>query len=101
MTLNSDTSHGVLLSDSLQRLKLESSSLSNDVDDNQRDHETERDELANLPSPSSRLLNSVVHEGYGFRPTSGSSTPQSAIRAGSDSPLPDRHGLGWPGTICV
>ncbi|OBZ76415.1 GTP cyclohydrolase 1 [Grifola frondosa] len=39
-----------------------------------------------------------VREGYGFRPTSGVSTPlhasTSILQAGS--PLPDPNGLGWP-----
>ncbi|KAI0032029.1 GTP cyclohydrolase I, partial [Vararia minispora EC-137] len=36
-------------------------------------------------------------EGYGFRPTSGFSTPASAAGPqGRDSPLPDVNGLGWP-----
>lgn len=33
-------------------------------------------------------------DGYGFRPLSGSSTPQLA--KGAQSPLPDPNGLGWP-----
>lgn len=33
-------------------------------------------------------------EGYGFRPLSGSSTPLMA--KGTQSPLPDPNGLGWP-----
>ena len=40
-----------------------------------------------------------VHEGYGFRPGSGVTTPQ--IDGTSDrqvkSPIPDAYGLGWPG----
>lgn len=37
-----------------------------------------------------------VHDGYGFRPPSGVSTPLThGIEHGS--PLPDPNGLGWPG----
>lgn len=37
------------------------------------------------------------HEGYGFRPPSGISTPMYLSKAVAKSPLPDAHGLGWPG----
>lgn len=37
----------------------------------------------------------VRREGYGFRPLSGSSTP-NAVPQGAQSPLPDPNGLGWP-----
>lgn len=36
----------------------------------------------------------VQREGYGFRPASGSSTPLKD--KGTQSPLPDSNGLGWP-----
>lgn len=41
----------------------------------------------------------LIPEGYGFRPLSGSSTPLLAAGPAADrgSPLPDVHGLGWPG----
>jgi len=35
------------------------------------------------------------HDGYGFRPPSGVSTPLTN-EAGTSSPLPDPNGLGWP-----
>src|SRR5258708_5054585 len=42
-----------------------------------------------------------IHEGYGFRPSSGVATPQ--VDAASEkpvvSPIPDAYGLGWPGAI--
>ena len=86
-SLDGDLSHGALLSDSLQRLQLQAESSS--------DHPPNPDIDPRFSSPS-RLRTSVLHEGYGFRPTSGSSTPpQNAVR--NDSPLPDRNGLGWPG----
>jgi len=82
---NGDLSHGLLLSDSLQRLHLEADVASNGTD-NENDFR--------ISSPPSRLLH---HEGYGFRPASGSSSPPSNVVRAIDSPLPDRHGLGWPG----
>ena len=50
--------------------------------------------------PSTRAAqNHHVREGYGFRPASGISTPviSSVQVGGTPSPLPDLHGLGWPG----
>lgn len=91
MTLNADSSHSAILSDSLQRLQL-------DRDSTKDSDGPERDELANLPSPSSKSSR-LLHEGYGFRPPSGASTPPTNITRAVDSPLPDRHGLGWPGSI--
>jgi GTP cyclohydrolase I len=87
-SVDGDLSHGKLLSDSLQRLQLEASS--SDVAQNGTDSDID----SPLSSPPSRLLSSVVHEGYGFRPASGGSTPPTRS---VDSPLPDRNGLGWPG----
>jgi hypothetical protein len=92
-SFNGDLSHGLLLSDSLQRLQLEASS--NDLASNGTDNGID----SQFPSPPSRLLGSVLHEGYGFRPASGSSTPPSNAVRTIDSPLPDRHGLGWPGVF--
>jgi len=47
---------------------------------------------------SNMLINSHVRQGYGFRPTSGISTPPTTSSHGVDrgSPLPDPNGLGWP-----
>ena len=73
-----DLSHSTILYDSLEHLQ------------------DEPDELPDLPSPS-RSTRSSLHDGYGFRPPSGSSTPSQAHR--NASPLPDRHGLGWPGEL--
>lgn len=36
-----------------------------------------------------------VHDGYGFRPSSGVSTP---INQSSTPSIPDVNGLGWPGS---
>ena len=53
-------------------------------------HSSTSDRLS-LKSTSER----VRREGYGFRPLSGSSTP-NAIPQGAQTPLPDPNGLGWP-----
>jgi len=96
-SLDDHLPHGTLLSDTLQRLQLESS----DVAPNGDNYDNETDSEPRLSSPSSksyRKITSVVHEGYGFRPASGASTPPKTIAFhGPDSPLPDRNGLGWPG----
>jgi GTP cyclohydrolase I len=91
MSLNGDLSYGTLLSDSLQRLQENSHDTPADVSDT--------DIIPQIPSPTSRLLSSVLHEGYGFRPASGASTPPQIVGSGVDSPLPDRNGLGWPGEV--
>lgn len=51
--------------------------------------------------PSRTASSAHVREGYGFRPTSGFSTPASAVPRETDSPLPDPNGLGWPGNISL
>lgn len=56
-------------------------------------------ELTEADHPSASALSAshsqhVQREGYGFRPLSGSSTPLMAN--GTQSPLPDPNGLGWP-----
>jgi hypothetical protein len=89
-SLDGDLSHGALLSDSLQRLQLQA--LSADAP-----NDTDSDIDPRISSPTSRLLSSVLHEGYGFRPASGGSTPPHSVARSVDSPLPDQHGLGWPG----
>lgn len=92
-TSNGDLSHGTLLSESLQRLNLESTTNDSALND-------PNDEIPSPPHKLSRSVSSVVHEGYGFRPRSGASTPAGiSIPRSIDSPLPDRHGLGWPGTF--
>jgi GTP cyclohydrolase IA len=87
-SVDSDLSHGTLLSDSLQRL-----ASSGDVALNGTDNDID----PHISSPPSRVLSSVLHEGYGFRPASGSSTPVSDAARNVGSPLPDPNGLGWPG----
>lgn len=40
-----------------------------------------------------------IHEGYGFRPSSGAGTPKidGTSERPVKSPIPDAYGLGWPG----
>lgn len=45
--------------------------------------------------PPSFLPKAPLHDGYGFRPPSGVSTPIAP--PDRNSPLPDVNGLGWPG----
>lgn len=55
-----------------------------------------------LPAESPRgPVNYRLREGYGFRPTSGASTPLTPGSGLRDSPLPDPHGLGWPAKSTV
>src|SRR5258708_8818850 len=44
-----------------------------------------------------------IHEGYGFRPSSGASTPQidGTYERPVKGPIPDAYGLGWPGLSVV
>ena len=58
----------------------------------------------NSPTKLDRSLfrSNNIPEGYGFRPLSGSSTPLHTVMQysnpdGTQSPLPDPNGLGWPG----
>ncbi|KAF7978303.1 hypothetical protein HWV62_901 [Athelia sp. TMB] len=85
---NVDADSDALINASLQRLDLVSSTgdATTPVDES---------ETFRLASPASRAR-LRLHEGYGFRPASGASTP--AVECVADSPLPDRNGLGWPAT---
>ncbi|KAI0312478.1 hypothetical protein OF83DRAFT_1067112 [Amylostereum chailletii] len=62
----------------------------------------EADKEVHWTAPSSSSTSapstSLIREGYGFRPTSGVSTPASAAapQDRTNSPLPDVNGLGWP-----
>lgn len=87
MSVKHDNSDAIV-SDSLQHLELMSAS------GNIAPIHAEESEALTVASKSSRLA--MLHDGYGFRLASGSSTPPAAF-GGVDSPLPDRHGLGWPG----
>jgi len=72
--------------------------LQSDASDNVTPNGTDADLDPPISSPISRLL---MHEGYGFRPASGSLTPPPSAGRSIDSPLPDRHGLGWPAKSTV
>lgn len=88
-----DATHGTILTDSLKRLELKEA-VPTSLGDGEHIHNS-------LPStPGHHPRSPLVHEGYGFRPASGVSTPISPgtnAPAGSSSPLPDPNGLGWPG----
>ncbi|KAH7931356.1 GTP cyclohydrolase I [Leucogyrophana mollusca] len=111
------TSHGDLLSNGLRQLELqqqsakpETSSHPNEASD---DTDIPRGEVgfvtgddSRLSSPSTNSTRSPwpqVREGYGFRPTSGISTPVTMPSFGAErgSPLPDPNGLGWPAKSTV
>ncbi|KIK30841.1 hypothetical protein PISMIDRAFT_39926, partial [Pisolithus microcarpus 441] len=106
--------HGELLSDGLRQLELEQSqapsspnhvdhpSLHGDGGTHATESDPARDTHSQHPSPSASPTRPPwphVHEGYGFRTPSGTSTPQTLASQAGDrtSPLPDPNGLGWPG----
>ncbi|GJE91077.1 GTP cyclohydrolase I [Phanerochaete sordida] len=94
-----DASHGTILSDSLRRLQLKEQVPSSLVEASKKQKARSAEEPVVLnsgpPSPQ-RPPHGVVYEGYGFRASSGISTPLNHPPAGTDSPLPDPNGLGWP-----
>lgn len=106
--------HGELLSDGLRQLQLqqEQQESSEAVSPKSVDHPPLPEDIHNgelIPSQDtdSQLPSSIhppwphVREGYGFRTPSGTSTPQTLVSHGErTSPLPDPHGLGWPGMPC-
>jgi len=88
-----DLEHGARLSESLHKLQLS--------EEHGGDHpERSRNDS---PSPGRLTWNPHIREGYGFRPSSGVSTPLIASTSGQDtgSPLPDPNGLGWPAKSTV
>ncbi|KAI0269323.1 hypothetical protein BC834DRAFT_820445 [Gloeopeniophorella convolvens] len=87
------SNHGDLLADSLRRIAasdLPSEHPAHRAQSHPDDSTAADDRLS--PPPS--IPPPPVREGYGFRPTSGVSTP--AAPPDRDSPLPDVNGLGWP-----
>lgn len=75
-------SHSDLLADSLSKLE---------ASQTQTNTKTEGDHPVSSPGPR-------IHEGYGFRPPSGITTPLIAsATAASENMVPDPNGLGWPG----
>ena len=107
--------HGTILSDSLRRLQLREqvpSSLVEPTHKHQPGSAEQHGAAAETvvlnsgpPSPDTQLrqAHGHVYEGYGFRPSSGVATPLNnpPPPAGSNSPLPDPNGLGWPGGLCL
>lgn len=109
-----ELSHGALLSDGLSRLALVQNPLQTDPDASQavegpkhsqgvppgddRGPHHVSDAPPSPPSATNRMTwNAHIRDGYGFRPTSGVSTPLSTHNADEPTPLPDPNGLGWPG----
>ncbi|KAF5370033.1 hypothetical protein D9758_001347 [Tetrapyrgos nigripes] len=81
----SSTSHSNQLTLELEKLQQDSAQKSGDSTDD--------------PSVSQKSGRSTprIHEGYGFRPISGSNTPQiEKVNAPMSSLVPDPNGLGWP-----
>lgn len=75
--------------------RLKSLEIDNGVLDAAEDQpEQSADSLPPLPvaRTSSRAH---IHDGYGFRPPSGVSTPLTSTT--TEFLVPDLHGLGWPG----
>lgn len=105
---DNNPSHGELLSHSLQQLQLQTEAAAHAAEERGRSEDMPGKEAHFASSPSSALANrldriassSLIREGYGFRPSSGISTPalNEAFTEGErGSPLPDPNGLGWPG----
>ncbi|KAL5527571.1 hypothetical protein ACEPAG_6372 [Sanghuangporus baumii] len=88
--------HSVALDDDQQSVSLPSQAEQDHHSENER-HERERlDQHSSSAVTAQHASHSqhVQREGYGFRPLSGSSTP--LMSDGTQSPLPDPNGLGWP-----
>ena len=87
--------HGTMLQQQLHKLQQEKAP---HAEGGEQEHEHEP-----KAGPSFVSTPPVIHEGYGFRPTSGPATPgkelqPSAHEQGVRSPLPPNdYGLGWPG----
>ncbi|KAI0921284.1 hypothetical protein AcW1_004693 [Taiwanofungus camphoratus] len=108
-----DVTHGTLVSDSLQRLKLREQVLASQSEDADphvegelsatRGGNDEQNQVLPSPSLSRSAWSPHAREGYGFRPPSGVSTPLNApiSGVGASSPLPDPNGLGWPAKSTV
>ena len=78
-----EPSHGDLLVDRLRRL---------DIPD---DHPVQAPSDDHPPP----FLPKAPYDGYGFRPSSGSTSPRAPTDR--NSPLPDVNGLGWPGNSSI
>ncbi|KAH9947258.1 GTP cyclohydrolase I [Amylocystis lapponica] len=93
-----DDSTGARISQSLHKLQMLHAAP--DVDPHPRGRSEDPAPPANPTPPS---WSPHVREGYGFRPSSGMSTPPTASVYGLEagSPLPDPNGLGWPAKSTV
>ncbi|TFY59125.1 hypothetical protein EVJ58_g5978 [Rhodofomes roseus] len=81
--MSTPSTHGELLSESLQRLQLSQQARTDDADPHDGEHS---DQVMSLPSP-----------GLGRSAWS----PHVREGVGGDSPLPDPNGLGWPAKSTV
>ena len=79
-----EPSHGDLLVDRLRRL---------DIPD---DHAAVQAPSEDHPPP---FLPKTPYDGYGFRSSSGRTSPRAPTDR--NSPLPDVNGLGWPGKFSI
>ncbi|KAJ3795197.1 GTP cyclohydrolase I [Lentinula aff. detonsa] len=80
-------SHSDLLAESLSKLETSQKQVNGKTDS---DHPEGNSGPGTIGTPR-------IHEGYGFRPPSGVSTPLIAsATAASESLVPDSNGLGWP-----
>ncbi|KDQ64945.1 hypothetical protein JAAARDRAFT_167735 [Jaapia argillacea MUCL 33604] len=115
-SLSADLTHSAMLSDGLRRLQLKQHTSDSrpcldspdgrpDVDNAPRgDDEQGENEIDPSPASPRLLLSAHVREGYGFRASSGVSTPLTGVTHPGglrDSPLPDPNGLGWPAKSTV
>jgi GTP cyclohydrolase IA len=100
-----DVSHGTMLSDGLRQLQLKQLEVSDLVGSGPYSEPSRggdgNPDNNHTNSIATGLSNSHVHDGYGFRAPSGVSTPLTTVSHAPerDSPLPDPHGLGWPGKL--
>jgi hypothetical protein len=95
--ISTEDAYGKMLSDGLRQLDLASDSTA-EADSPSGEREMPRTASALSHTAST----SRIRDGYGFRPPSGVSTPASGIGPQErDSPLPDVHGLGWPGEPAI
>jgi hypothetical protein len=79
-----EPSHGDLLADRLRRL------------DTPDDHAGVQAPSDDHPPP---FLPKAPYDGYGFRSSSGRTSPRAPTDR--NSPLPDVNGLGWPGKFSI
>ena len=104
------TEHREILSDSLRKLQIKtqeeeqehhsSTSSPQPTRGPDAEHATVNDPQSFAIGQPPTALSPHVREGYGFRPTSGISTPVvSSVQVGMGGLIPDPNGLGWPGEL--